>query len=519
MTVGIIESIVVFLISGLLLYTPLSQVTTDNDIRMRFLGAYVLILSLSIIYERISILKDHKEAELKAELARERDMIQTMKDNIQQGIFLMDKDLRILPQYSRPLVSILSYYEADLSGKNFLDIISHSFDTKQLQALKGYFSMIFDKTKSVRVLESANPISEFEYKINDQIKILNSRFYLIEQANSDPVIIGIIQDITKEKEFENELAAQKEVQELEMKNMFDVLQVNPLVFQDFIEDTETNFNFINALLKDRSLTEKQVVTKIFQNVHAIKSNALILGLENLGNNIHALEEEIKTVGSRESISVDDVLGLSLKIDTLMQEVDSYTAVTRKINDYKTSNQMDTVLVNAMSKAVERLANEAEKKVKIKAGQIDMNILESKLRKPIKDILYQCVRNSIYHGIEPPEERVKKNKKPHGLLIFSIKSNDGKAEVTFSDDGRGLDWHNIMIQYLKKHPEAKTPDKKALLGLIFSPGFSTSDKTSTMAGRGVGLSLVADLVKENHGSLNVNSSESGLMFRFIFPLTA
>jgi hypothetical protein len=50
-----------------------------------------------------------------------------------------------------------------------------------------------------------------------------------------------------------------------MKNIFDVLQVDPLVFQDFIEDTESNFNYINNVLKDTTLSEKQVVIKLGEN--------------------------------------------------------------------------------------------------------------------------------------------------------------------------------------------------------------------------------------------------------------
>lgn len=197
-------------------------------------------------------------------------------------------------------------------------------------------------------------------------------------------------------------------------------------------------------------------------------------------------------------------------------MDSYVEITKKINAYKTTNQMDKILINSLTKAVERLSAEANKKVDIKAGPVDVSILESKLRKPIKDILYQCVRNSIYHGIETPEERVKKNKPPQGLLVFSIKNVEGKAEVTFSDDGSGLDWKKIQRKYLEKNPGAKV-DKKTLLGLIFRPEFSTAAEESTAAGRGVGLSFVKDLVKEYNGTVGVNSTESGLVFKFTFPI--
>jgi two-component system chemotaxis sensor kinase CheA len=379
--------------------------------------------------------------------------------------------------------------------------------------------MIFTKSKSAKVLESVNPISEFEYRADGRIKILTAKFRLIEEAGSEPLIIGIIQDITREKEFERELQSQKEAQELEMRDMFDVIQVDPLVFRDFIEDTESNFNQINSVLKDNSLTEKQALVKFFQNVHAIKSDALILGLQTFGRKLHELEDEIKTVSGKDKIITEDVLALVVKLETIMQEKDSYTRIIKKIEAFKVSNQIDAVLIHSLAKAVEKVSVETQKKVELKAGHIDTVILETKLRKPIKEILFQCIRNSIYHGIEPANERIKKGKKPQGLLAFSIKNINGNAEVTFSDDGSGLDWDKIKAKYFSMYPDTREADRKVLLSAIFSAEFSTAESASTIAGRGVGLSLVKDLVKENNGLIKVNSSESGLTFKFTFPLAS
>jgi two-component system chemotaxis sensor kinase CheA len=519
MTVGVIESAALLGGLGLILYAPFFPVPVENDIRIRLLAAYVLVTALIVIYERIGILKDRKERALSGELAHERDLIATMKDNLQQGIFLMDAELKILPQYSKPLAAILSCRDSELAGKNFLGLLTASLDGKQLQTMKGYFGMIFAKSKSMKVLEGANPISEFEYAAEGRKKILSTRFGLIEQAGADPRILGIVQDVTREKEFERDLRARREEQEREMKNLFDVIQIDPLVFQDFIEDTESNFRYINAILKDRSLTGRQVVTKFFQNIHAVKSNALILGLESFGKNLHRLEEEIKAVSAKEEITNDDVLGLAVKLEVLMREKDSYLKMVKRIDAFKTANRVDSVLIHSLTRAVEKVSAETGKPVEFRAACLDMEVLESKLRKPIKDILFQCVRNAIYHGIEPPEERVRKNKKPRGLLSLSIKKTGGKAEVVFSDDGRGLDWGKIKKKYLEIHPGVggAGPDRKTLLAAIFSPEFSTAGETNLVAGRGVGLSLIKDIVREYHGAIGAASSEAGLVFRFIFPM--
>jgi len=519
LAIGLIQSLAALGGIILIFYTPIARAAALPEISIRFIFTYLLILGITIIYELMSIRKDKKEKALISELAYERDITSLMKDNIDQGIFLMDTNLKILPRYSQPLVSILSYYDSDLEGKSFLDILSSSLNAKQLNMMQGYFAMIFAKERTPRVLESINAISEFEYQVDDRTKTLSTKFHLIEQAGLPPVIIGIIKDISREKEFEKELLAQKQAQEMEMKNIFDVIQIDPMVFQDFIEDTESNFNLINATLKDKDMSEKEKVTKFFQSTHSMKSNALILGLESFGKKLHALEDEIKEVSSHDRISIDDVLGLVVKLEMIMQDKDSYAQTIKKIESFKSSNNTDAVLLNSLTKAVEKISGETRKQVQIRAGELDRSILGTKLRKPIKDILFQCVRNSIYHGIEPIDERVQKKKSPQGLLVFNLKKVDDKAELTFSDDGRGLDWRKIKTKYLELHPNAKEVNSNTLLSSIFSPEFTTAEETTTVAGRGIGLSLVKTLVKENNGTINVNSSDSGLTFKFTFLLSA
>ena len=517
--VGLIQSVIVFILTVAFLYTPIAPVEVDGFVHIRLITTYILIFGMSFFYGYVRLAKDKKEVALNAELTHERDVIKTMKNSIPQGVFTMDSELKILPLYSKPLTSILSYYESDLAGKSFIDIIADSLTGKEVKAIQKYFSMIFAKSKITDVLEEVNPISEFEYKVDGRVKVLSTSFHLIENTDSESEIIGVIQDITKEKEFEKELNAQKKVQELKIKNMFDIIQVDPVLFRDFIEDIDSNFNYINKILKDRTLTEKQVATKFFQTVHAIKSDAAALGLETFSDRLHSLEDAIKTLLDADNINVDDILSLVVGLETIMQEKNSYVEILKRIDTFKASHKIDSVIVQFLKGAAENISGEVQKKVEFKPGQFDIEILESKLKKPIKDILLQCIRNSIHHGIETPEERTKKNKSPHGLLMASIKKVDGNAEVVFSDDGEGLDWDKIKNKYIKHHPEAADISKKALLSSIFSPEFSTSDEISSIAGRGVGLSLVKDIVKENGGRIKVYSSHSGLTFKFTFPLPA
>jgi|GEM_PF-1154416 len=519
MKVALIVSTIVFIIFALVIFLPgFVEHTPTTNIGLRILVVYSFTMFTGFLHSYTNIRRNEERVNLLNQVTYERDLYNTMGDNIDDGIILFDSELKIQSGgFTKAVIKILSWYDTDLTGKNFLDILSGSLNVKQLQVLQKYFRMISDKTKDAALLKEANPISEFEYKIDGGVKVLSTTFHLIEDSGRQPMIIGVLKDITLEKEFEKEMQAQKDIREQEVKNMVDLLKIDPVVFQDFIDDTDANFNYINETLKDSTLDEREVVTRFFQNIHAIKSNAVVLGLETFGTKLHELEEEIKAVLHYDVIANTDILVLTTKLEVILQIKDGFLEIIKKVEAYKASRKVEDVLINSLKIAVERIAAETNKEVEIKAGQLDREVLESDLRKPIKDILFQCIRNSIFHGIEPAEERRRKEKDSRGVLSFTVKKIGGSAELNFSDDGSGLNWESIKEKYHKIYPEAKEEvAKNKLLAAIFSPEFSTSDEITSVAGRGVGLSLVKKIVKENHGAIVVNSSDSGLTFKFTFP---
>jgi len=96
-------------------------------------------------------------------------------------------------------------------------------------------------------------------------------------------------------------------------------------------------------------------------------------------------------------------------------------------------------------------------------------------------------------------------------------------MILEDDGQGLDFNAITKKakeqgLLKNIPEG-TIDTQYLSQLIFSPGFSTSKTESIHAGRGIGLNLVRDRVREAKGKIAIKNTEGrGLAFNIQLPLT-
>jgi chemotaxis protein histidine kinase CheA len=140
---------------------------------------------------------------------------------------------------------------------------------------------------------------------------------------------------------------------------------------------------------------------------------------------------------------------------------------------------------------------------------------------MKEVLTQLVRNSVYHGIEAPEKRVGLSKNETGKITLSVKVENGAVHIVLGDDGGGLDYKRIAQIAKEKgllRKDADTRDELLLSNIIFSPGFSTSETENIHAGRGIGLNLVKDRLREAGGSMRLKSIKGrGLIFDIQIPL--
>ncbi|MFW5954422.1 MAG: Hpt domain-containing protein [Guyparkeria sp.] len=121
-------------------------------------------------------------------------------------------------------------------------------------------------------------------------------------------------------------------------------------------------------------------------------------------------------------------------------------------------------------------------------------------------LEHMLRNSLAHGIEPPEERLAANKNPVGRLLLSVDSAGGNVTVSLRDDGRGLDLDAIRRKAVERAlipSDVDVSDEEAR-SLIFLPGFSTAGNVSQVAGRGVGMDVVASATRELGGFVDIDS---------------
>lgn len=149
-------------------------------------------------------------------------------------------------------------------------------------------------------------------------------------------------------------------------------------------------------------------------------------------------------------------------------------------------------------------------------ELDKSVVEDLL-----DPIMHCVRNSVDHGIETPDERLAAGKDETGTVLLKASNEGNQIVIEIKDDGAGIDVDKVKRKAIEKgliHPDKVISDQDAYQ-LIMQPGFSTADKISNISGRGVGLDVVKTMIANLKGTISVNSTKGkGTSFIIKLPLT-
>lgn len=150
--------------------------------------------------------------------------------------------------------------------------------------------------------------------------------------------------------------------------------------------------------------------------------------------------------------------------------------------------------------------------------VDRDIL-SQIESPLSHIL----RNAVDHGMELPQERIAAGKPATGSVILEARHRAGMLSIEIADDGRGVDPDRIRRQVVERKMAsaamAAAMSQAELMEFLFLPAFSLKENTTEISGRGVGLDIVHETIRQQNGTVRIES-DAGLGFRtsITLPLT-
>ncbi len=503
-----------------------------NSVTLLFVGSFVVILA--IIFVSSSILSDaflenkrlvvalQASNETLETLVQERTKeIKVILDNVQHGFLLVDKNRRVAPNYSASCRAIFGNQEP--GGQDFVDLLGFSGKARSLFICS--FQQVYD---NVLPHEVALDVLPKRFEVGDSVFSLSASVIEDKDGQVERLLFSM-SNITRLEEMIQ--------QDQKNRSLLKILAHRD-AFWRFLDETRA------GLRRSESYSIDLEQSKIRLELHTIKGNAMIFGLEELAKFIHILEDRpsISTQNLTEvSKSLEEFLSLnesflglddsdrqhitirSDEMHKLLKDLESKTLVQ------ECRNELETFLINHRFKKaldllgiipeqMEVLARQLEKHVRIQivGGHIR---LDPDWASPLFAQLPHILRNAIDHGIESPEQRGQKPAQAELKIAFSEDYFAWKIEV--SDDGRGIDPHKIEARardlgFLREEEQNKLTEQQ-MIELIFHPGFTTRSEVTKISGRGFGMASLQASMEKIGASMTVESRiDQGTRFTIVIP---
>jgi two-component system chemotaxis sensor kinase CheA len=267
-------------------------------------------------------------------------------------------------------------------------------------------------------------------------------------------------------------------------------------------------------------TGKDVPVTEDQGLRTTQPTSIRVDLEKVDRLVNMVGELVITEAmlrtqSRELAIMERFSGLVRGIEDLSQHM-------RELQEAVMAVRMQPVktIFSRMPRIVRDLSAQLGKDIRLEMSgentEVDKTVIEQ-----LSDPLTHMIRNSVDHGIEQPDVRIKAGKPPQGIIHLSADHRSGRIVIEIEDDGAGINRPKVLAKAREKGlvaPDAVLTDEECD-NLIFLPGFSTADVVSNVSGRGVGMDVVRRNIKSLEGTVRIKTDPGkGSVFVVSLPLT-
>jgi two-component system, chemotaxis family, sensor kinase CheA len=288
-------------------------------------------------------------------------------------------------------------------------------------------------------------------------------------------------------------------------------------------ESPIGFNGLVSWLGAGHAGEKRKKTAKDKIAEAVQAHAIKTG----GTNIRVASERLDDLMNLVSELVTTQASLTLYANKsesagLNSIAENVEKITRRLRDNAFTMSLTPIesLMVRFQRLVRDLSKELKKDIVFKTEGTETEIDKSIIEK-LTDPLLHLLRNSLDHGIELPEERIKKGKPKQGTLLLKAFYSGANVVIEISDDGAGINLDKVKRKAISKGLIAADAvmDDSEITNLIFAPGFSTADTVTGVSGRGVGMDVVRRNIAEIRGEIAIRTKQNqGTTFSIRLPLT-
>jgi len=498
-------------------------------------------------------------------------------NNIDQGLFTINFDGTVNPEYSKRANEILNV--KDISKHTIQEIMR--LDQKQEQMFSTWLSLVTEKheiqrwKKIVRlspvlqleIMEAGTPepkYVEFDYQ------------RILDKNNKLSKLMILARDVTEERRRDMEIKEQRLRHENEMKTVLGIVNTPPEEMKEFVEDMEQRLTQLTATIKFHLqgvekmragypdgaayTIKKEHIDEMYRDIHTLKGNAGSYGFELMSTISHKMENLLdklrEPVETRRDQTLQDMLDGLEKQETLLEEIrkkmgqffgegedlavkipllriHSIDEKVKKLDKDVVVAEVREILEECSKLTWKQLRDITRKYQKIvqKAGrklgkEVEFSIEPDKLLlrpdefNSVDEALVHLTRNAVDHGIEMPEVRLE-SAKGVGHVRMSYAVNNENKIITIADDGAGMDCNKISSKAVEKGfitaDRCNAMTEKEKLDLIYLPGFSTAETVNDISGRGFGMDIVKKSLDAIGASIAIDSKIGlGTTFTITIP---
>jgi chemotaxis protein histidine kinase CheA/PAS domain-containing protein len=494
------------------------------------------------------------QKELRHEVERQTADIRSLMENVPQGIFILQTDLRIQGNYSLYLERLLGSDE--LAGQNGLEVLFAGCEQSNEQKSMTMSALIAAMNEESLVWsfnEGCLPRELRRRHRNGEIHILEIDWHPIVNARDQiERVLVTVRNVTRVRELE----AESRRHQVDFDILIEIIQAGRADVLRFLEQGRLYITRCQDLLNDDKENLESIASKIFLHVHTLKGLARALGLKTMTAQIHDLEQELsqhqKTKWQSWSRArAAEVISLTESVfkayQSIMEEKLHWVGeqggemlseaeikeIDREMQRLPALNTLPTMVLPLIKKVERVVTRLAYQEVYALQGDLrrEARSLALELGKPTPELVFEgegillsrtaesllrsallhLVRNSLDHGLESMDERRLLHKASEGRIQLTFEHRGQHLLMRYTDDGRGLNLDAIRERAASLGlltPDENLPSEK-LAEFIFESGFSTKTKVDMISGRGVGMDAVRHLFEEAGGRIWIEWSNGGL----------
>ncbi len=449
-------------------------------------------------------------------------------ESIDEGLVVVDSDLRIASDYSRATKDILGV--SSISGERIDDLFFPVENiSKDNQKKRNEFFEVISCAFELFIPSQFNELVDnfpknFDYfrdgPENPPIKIAFNLVPIISANDEMDHILVTFTDITRLEELEDNVGyTNRSI--LEAVGQLRDTMSNPKDFAALDMSVRELLPLAQQVTTQLKTLSRSNVRDIFRKVHTIKGGVRTFEIDYLNNFAHEAETLLTYFSDNdEALDSSDLQGLNQKARYLLEGLKSLhdlcdLLIEGNQGEFHLPEKKWQAFLFKLERSISSIAENLGKKVQVEIKS-DW-VLQNDDFRMTNIILTHLLRNAVDHGIELPIERQAEGKDAAGHISVSIEVKNSMVYLKVFDDGQG-----IRIEKLKERvPDAPSNGEfssESIIKIISADSFSTKDSVSFLSGRGIGMNAVKQSVEELSGYLKlIKTGKQGTVFEVSWPL--